>query len=285
MKKILILGFFLTLLITDYDAISKKSKEKDLAYIKVDGFEVAGEWEVHYSKFRSRNWIPGRRDYLPNEKWFKWITSDDKKPNFERRKVLPSEVYKNPFLKDENTILAIQADWDKRGVNWFSLSPTSRRLSKQVIGNLSIEEPRFKLDERLNNFIVLPGIIQKLQCYVWGMGYRYKIEAHIQDHKGLLHIINGGFLEYHGWRNVSFTIPKYISQTSRILPKLRPLRFLHFKITSDHSEENKGFYTYFDYLHASTDVKEDPFYGSGLQRKDIYWEEGYGGEKKPEANK
>ncbi|MDH4127582.1 MAG: flagellar filament outer layer protein FlaA [Spirochaetota bacterium] len=272
MKKIFLPGFFFLFLFHLNFLIGRTEQQTEIAYIKVDGFEVPGEWEVQFSRFRSRSWDPEGRKYEPDNNWIRWIKADDNKPNFKRKHIVPSDVYKNINLKDENTILSVRARWDRRDDNWLTLVPSNRRLPKQKIFGVSLKSDTYKFDKlSKENYILLPGKTLDIHCFIWGMGYSYKVEAHLQDYLGKLYIIPGGFLDFYGWRNVNFKIPRYVMQTSKILPRIRPLKFIQFRIVAAENELNTGFYTYFDYLHTKTDIHEDFFFGDRLKRESIYW--------------
>ncbi len=283
MKRLIPLSILLILLLGGGKIFpSNQTKEEEITYVLVDGFEVKGEWELFFSKFRSRAWNPELRGYEPNSKWIKWITSNENKPNFSRKFILPPDIYKNEKFKSEKTIISVRGSWDRQGDNWLALAPSTKRLAKNPIGT----QPIKKLIEitggasiNSKNFIILPGETQIIQCYFWGMGYDYKVEAHIQDYKGNYVIIPGSYLNFHGWRNIQFPVPRFVHQRSKILPVLRPLRFIQFKIVTTSHELSTGFFTYVDFLHTRTNIHDKSFFGNSLRENNIYWNESEGKKK------
>ncbi len=275
MRKVMIGGLTLLLLFSVKNIMSQRSPSKDIAYVNVDGFEVNEAWEVHFSKFRSPSWKPEDKERVPNKKWLKWIKSDAKKPGFARKYIVPPAVYRSPSLKDELSILSVRASWDRKGQNWLALTPNNKRLSKQRVSNTSglVHKQYTKNELSSKKYVILPGRTHTIYTFLWGMGYNYKVEAHVQDYKGDYYIIQGGYLNFYGWRNISFRVPEYIKQDSRHLPRVRPMRFVQYKIVADADELNTGFYTYFDYLHTRTDIYEKNFFGSRLTKDDYYRDE------------
>ncbi len=271
----MIAGLSLLLLFNVDNMMSQRTQNKDIAYINVDGFEVKGAWEIHFSKFRSLSWRPEDKERVPNKRWIKWIKSDAKKPGFARKYIVPPGVYRSPRLKDELTILSIRAAWDRKDQNWLALMPNNKRLSKQRMGKTgALVHKRYTKNELSGKqYIILPGRTHTIYTFLWGMGYNYRIEVHVQDYEGDYYIIQGGYLNFYGWRNISFKVPKYIKQESRHLPRVRPMKFVQYKIVADADELNTGFYTYIDYLHTRTDVYEKNFFGSRLTRDDYYRDE------------
>jgi len=254
---------------------ASEQKTEDILYFAVDGFEVKDGWNIHFSKFRSKGWKGNETKHTPNRAWIKWLQADDSKPNYERKNLLPPEVYKNPLLKSENTILTVRGNWDKKGSNWLSLTPSTRKVAKENVGRENINDLKYSTDKSAHpNYILLGGITSDLYCYAWGMGYNYKIEAYIKDYVGNSFVLPGGYLNFYGWKTIRFNVPKYVKQTSKLLPRVRPIKLIQLKIVAAVDETNHGFYTYLDYLHARSNIYIKPFFGSQLGTgNELYWNE------------
>ncbi len=250
--------------------------DENIIYAKIDGFEEKNSWIVKFSKFRSMTWKEETetKKYLPANKWLKWIKADDSKALYERKYLVPPGVYRNPYLKDEVSILSVRGRWDRRGNNWLALLPSNRRVSEQDKNSESLNLELYEKDKlKPDKYIILPGKTYELYCYFWGMGYNYKVEIHVQDYLGNYYVLPGSYLNFYGWRNVRFDVPSYVKQDSRLLPRVRSLRLVQIKIVAAENEVSKGFYTYVDYLHSRCDIYERSFFGSRLKRDDVYWKE------------
>ena len=120
--------------------------------------------------------------------------------------------------------------------------------------------------------IVIPGRVQKLDVWVWGGNYYYNLEAHVRDHRGIVHRLQLGSLHFMGWRNLSAPIPSSIPQNIRYLPMEKPLTFVRFEIWTDPTEKVDDFIVYFDHLKVLTDVYMERFDGDMLadRSRDIW---------------
>ena len=45
----------------------------------------------------------------------------------------------------------------------------------------------------------LPGKIRSLNVWIWGSNYNYSMDLHLQDYRGVVHVLRLGKLEFNGW--------------------------------------------------------------------------------------
>ncbi len=281
MKRLLLITMtILSILLVANIVFTEEDKDANIITSVIDGFEEENAWNIHFSRFRSHSWKQGDNSRMPSNKWIKWIKADDNQIDYMGKHILSASVGRKQELTGEKTILAVRANWDQKGQNWLNLEPSNRRLAKQNIGNELLGH-QLKLKNELDpeTYILLSGKTKKILCYFWGMGYNYKAEVHIMDYKGNTFIISGGHLNFAGWKNLEFKIPRFIKQFSPYLPITRPLKLVRIKILAAPGSENQGFFTYLDYLHAKTDIYAKYFRGKYLERNHIYWN------KKQSSNK
>ncbi|KKL81943.1 hypothetical protein LCGC14_1989680, partial [marine sediment metagenome] len=120
--------------------------------------------------------------------------------------------------------------------------------------------------------IVIPGRVKKLDIWVWGGNYYYNLEAHVRDHRGILHKLPLGSLHFIGWKNLSVSIPSSVPQEIRYIPMEKPLTFVRFEIWTEPTERVDDFIVYFDHLKVLTDVYMERFDGDMLadRSRDIW---------------
>jgi hypothetical protein len=120
--------------------------------------------------------------------------------------------------------------------------------------------------------IVIPGRAKKLDVWVWGGNYYYNLEAHVRDHRGIVHKLQLGSLHFRGWKNLSAYIPSSIPQNIRYLPMEKPLTFVRFEIWTEPSERVDDFIVYFDHLKVLSDIYMERYDGDMLadRSRDIW---------------
>ena len=120
--------------------------------------------------------------------------------------------------------------------------------------------------------IVIPGRAKKLDVWVWGANYYYILEAHVRDHRGIVHKLPLGSLHFMGWKNLSAYVPTSIPQNIRYLPMEKPLTFVRFEIWTEPSERVDDFIVYFDHLKVLTDIYMERYDGDLLadRSRDIW---------------
>lgn len=230
--------------------------------VQIDGFEKEGDWQIRFSQFRAKSWNRRESQRIENSKWIRWFSIPEK----DRWQSLPWEILQSPSHQKENSILGLRANWDKRGDNWLELFPANPRLSQDTWkGDSELAQKLYLEQEPESKFILIPGKSSEIYCYVWGMGFRYKLELHLKDFKGMLHILQGPLLTHHGWKKIRFSIPEFIPQKSSTIPSMKGLRFLRFKIQALPSEKIQGFQAYLDYFHSYSDLFEPYIPGQKLK--------------------
>lgn len=272
--------------------INTKSME-NIITMTIDSFEVVGNWKCKYSNYRSKTFtgVVENIEREPNENWIKWIgipgngRGIETPEGFVPEDILPDGIIKDHTLRDkEQVILALKASWDFKGHNWVVIEPNTTRTSVDGIEekyslyidmrdgkDLAPLNDRHRDSGHYTPFIWLSGKTKKLFVYVWGCGRDYELEGHVEDFKGNVHIVSFGKLTFRGWRNLSADIPVRVLQQQNSFPSIQPLKFLRFKINASSNAENKNFYIYFDYLHATVDIYEEPYFGQSLQDFQKIW--------------
>jgi len=141
----------------------------------------------------------------------------------------------------------IHGRFDRRGYNWIDVYP--------VLANDRDENPYE---------IPIPGRVQNIDMWVWGANLRYYIEIYLRDHRGVIHTLHLGQINYPGWRNLRVNVPTSIPQSRRVLPSYAGLTFVKFRIWTQPVERVDNFFIYFKQLKILTDVFENLFDGSDL---------------------
>jgi hypothetical protein len=116
--------------------------------------------------------------------------------------------------------------------------------------------------------------VKNLDFWVWGSNYDYYMEVQLRDHRGVVHVLDLGAINFAGWRNLRVQIPTYISQSVQYVPQLKTLELVKLVLWTRPSERVDGFWVYLDQIKVFTDVFESPFDGEGLadpERIDELW--------------
>jgi hypothetical protein len=270
--------------------------------------ERGDNWTVLYSRYRTRNWyipVEARGDTNgqmqrysfdmprdPSREWWDYFPREGTDVNIDQvlPQGLPEEIKNNGV---ETHCLGVRGNWDFKGYNWIILQPSFSRLSpistdavplalltENGEPNLGSEEAQVRHaavnynDPRVYErpyYIELVGKTQYIDVWVWGAGYDYNLEIQLEDFRGQQYNLHVANLEYLGWRNVRVEIPSYIPQEQNYAPRIKPLKFLRFKIVANPMAREKNFYVYFDYMQALTDRYVEPFFGEKLQDVNSVW--------------
>ena len=161
----------------------------------------------------------------------------------------PIQVFGNNRGPDARPLrsLGLHGQFDRRAYNWIDLYPVL--ADDQEAGAAEIP---------------IPGRVQNIDCWVWGANLRYYIEIFLRDHRGVVHTLHLGWINYPGWRNLAVNVPNNIPQARRTLPNYAGLTFVKFRIWTHPSERVDNFYIYFKQLKVLTDMFENLFDGSDL---------------------
>ena len=103
----------------------------------------------------------------------------------------PEQLFGNNPNKLPLKSIGVYAKFDRKGYNYFELYPAK----KDDQGNL-VPTP-----------IPLPGITKQIDLWVWGSNFRTDLEIHVRDFRGIPYILNGGSLDFQGWRDIKFIVP------------------------------------------------------------------------------
>jgi len=149
--------------------------------------------------------------------------------------------------------IGVYAKFSRKGYNYFELFPTH----KDDKGNV-VPAP-----------IQLPGITKMIDLWVWGSNYRTDLEIHVRDFRGIPYIIDGGSLNFQGWKNIRVNVPSTIPQTEEYLPIFHGLLLTKLVVRTQPTERVDGFFTYFDHLKILSDVHQSPFDGRAMLNPDF----------------
>ncbi|NNM54791.1 MAG: flagellar filament protein FlaA [Spirochaetales bacterium] len=157
--------------------------------------------------------------------------------------------------------LGINGRFDREGYNFIELYPANPN-KKDSYGN-PVPAP-----------IQLPGIVKRIDLWVWGSNYRYTLEIHLRDADGIPYVLNVGSLDFAGWKNLQVNVPSYIPQVQRYLPEYKGLTLTDMVVRTDPTERVSNFYVYFKELNILTDMQQTPFDGRDLAQPSVvakYW--------------
>lgn len=127
--------------------------------------------------------------------------------------------------------------------------------------------------------IPIPGRAESLDFWVWGSNHDYYMEVQLRDHRGIVHTLPAGNINYTGWRNLQVRIPNYIPQDVRYVPQLQGLELVKFIMWTRPNERVSGFQIYLDHVTVLTDLHEQPFDGEILadqERLQELWSDAQG---------
>ena len=183
------------------------------------------------------------------------VKPPEKIPEFTFIKVWPDQVYGSNKENAELWSMAIHAGFNRRAYNYIEIIPVDPS-KKDAEGR---PEPKP---------IQIPGRVQMIDLWVWGANYNYWLDVHLQDYRGVAHVLHLGSLQYAGWRNLSVTIPGSIPQASPYIPRLRGLVITKLVLWTRPDAPVDGFYVFLDDLKVLTDLFETRFDGDELADPD-----------------
>jgi hypothetical protein len=245
MKAKLLLLLFAALLLILGSVTSYTEDAQNIQTRVIEGFEKPGTWVVKFSKFRAPHFKKIDAGYTnpeaqkdrgkpaPSQSWISWFTASDKDLSF-----LPDGLPPEVRGKTQKTIMGVRATFTIPGYNWIVVEP---------------KEP-------LN----LYGVVKSLDCWIWGGGYKYDVQFVVKDYKGFYHVLNAGTINHYGWKNFRVKVPGWVPQSSRWLPKTKPLEFIRFKVIGRPTAREDGLHVYFDYMQVQTDIYVERFNGDDL---------------------
>lgn len=144
--------------------------------------------------------------------------------------------------------LGVEGKFDRKGFNYIEIYPA-----------------REGKDGKLEPYgLPLPGITKMIDLWVWGSMFKYELEVHIRDSRGIPYVLPMGSLAYQGWKNLKADVPTYIPQLQAYVPRYLGLTLTKFVLRTDPAERVDHFYVYFDQLKTLTDMHQNPFDGRDL---------------------
>jgi len=108
------------------------------------------------------------------------------------------------------------------------------------------------------------GKVEAIDVWVWGGNFQWRLELHLLDYLGYKHVIDAGWLNFVGWRNIRLSVPRHIPQGEKYVPRLKTLRFEKFVLLANPGEREDIFYVYFDRMQIQSDVYMERFDGDDL---------------------
>ncbi len=176
----------------------------------------------------------------------KFITAEY--PKYAWVRAWPDALYRREPEGRELRSLGVEAKFDRLGYNYLEFMP----LVEDEDGEL------------VPGGIPLPGQVQEIDMWVWGSNYDYYIEVHLEDFRGITHVLPLGNINYRGWRNLSTRVPTHIPQTVRFVPQHKGLELVKIVLWTRPTERVDGFYVYLDEIKILTDTFRDRFDGEDL---------------------
>ena len=196
----------------------------------------------------------------PDDMTTEWLVQGSKfltEENFKYKTVdgFPFALYGRAGEEGNHQVLGVTASFDRQGYNYLELIPVKD-------GD----------DGKVPNPIGIPGRVKELDLWVWGSNYKYTLEMHLMDYKGFVHVVDLGWLNFTGWKNLRVKIPNYIRQAVTTIPSFRQLLLLKFVVRTEPKEKVAGFDIYFDHIKVLTDVFQSRFDGDAfiLERDEIW---------------
>ena len=210
----------------------------------------------------------GRYEYRQNHRWIvrgsKFVTEGF--PVFSWVETWPQALYRTAPEGVELRSLGIQAAFDRMGYNFLEIIP--------------VEDENDDNGNPVPKGIPIPGRVKNIDLWVWGSNYNYYLDLHLMDHRGIVHVLRMGDLNFPGWRNLRVNVPSSIPQDVVYLPQRKGLELVKLVMWTRPTERVNGFFIYFDEIKVFTDVFEEPFDGDALTNPALLenlWSSGMGG--------
>jgi hypothetical protein len=176
-------------------------------------------------------------------------------PEFTYVQAWPDAVYGSNKEKADLRAMAIHGGFNRKAYNYIEIVPVDP--SKKGPDGLPEPKP-----------IPIPGRVQMIDLWVWGSNYNYWLDIHLQDYRGVDHVLQLGSLQYAGWRNLSVTVPGSIPQANPYIPRVRGLVITKLVLWTRPEAPVDGFYVFLDDLKVLTDLFETRFDGDELADPD-----------------
>lgn len=187
----------------------------------------------------------------------------------------------SPANADKLSVMGVALMFDRKEYNWVDIVPGTKTTGSD--GKVAYNPKE----------LTLPGRVSQMDVWVWGSGFQYYMEAYVRDFRGIVHTLNMGMIDHHGWKNVRFNIPDNIPQSKHTVPRFEGLKLVKFRIwttptevtavigddenpmqlqTPDSKKEeqpiSKAIFVYIDQIKVLTDTYETLYDGDQLANMD-----------------
>jgi hypothetical protein len=167
--------------------------------------------------------------------------------------------------KPDRGTLGLHGRFDRKGYNYIEIIPAAE-APKEADQSQIIHQDGTTGKKWVSKPLDLPGRILYLDLWVWGSNLRYYLDVHLEDYRGIDHVVRMGDLNFLGWRNLRAGIPGGIMQNANTVPRFRNLRLTKFTLWTRPEERVDDFYVYFDQIKVLTDLYETRYDGDDLEQ-------------------
>ncbi len=167
----------------------------------------------------------------------------------------PDALYRRT-PEEERSSFGINAGFLRPGYNYIEVFPVEETANGEI-------QPRG---------VTLPGRAEEIDLWIWGSNHDFYVDLHLRDHRGIIHRLHVGDLDYNGWRNHRVRIPPAIPQTSPTLPRVRELELVKLVVWTRPLADVSNFFVYFDEIRVFTNLYEPWFDGEQLGDPQYYEE-------------
>lgn len=144
--------------------------------------------------------------------------------------------------------LGIRAGFNRIGYNYLEIIPAQENEDGELVART----------------IPLPGTAQSIDMWVWGSNRDYYVDVQLRDHRGIVHTLRVGDVNYRGWDNIFVDVPTWIPQQVSYVPQRRGLELVKIVLWTRPTERVNEFYVYLDELRVVTNLAEDYWDGEQL---------------------
>ncbi len=144
--------------------------------------------------------------------------------------------------------LGIRAGFNRIGYNYLEIIPAQENEDGELVART----------------IPLPGTAQSIDMWVWGSNRDYYVDIQLRDHRGIVHTLRVGDINYRGWDNIFVDVPTWIPQQVSYVPQRRGLELVKIVLWTRPTERVNEFYVYLDELRVVTNLAEDYWDGEQL---------------------
>jgi hypothetical protein len=173
-------------------------------------------------------------------------------PEWKLIKTWPDVLYGRNKENKELNSMAIHSKFDRKGYNYIEIIPAAKDAS----GNL------------VPKSIPIPGKVQRMDLWIWGSNYNYKIDLFLRDFRGIDHVLHFGSLEFMGWKDLAVTVPGAIPQSRRYIPQFQGLELTKLVIWTAPEEKVDDYWVFLNDLTILTDLYQTRFDGENLADPD-----------------